>query len=109
MITSRTVVDLRVGGRVDLEDVHVAALGDLDARLARAARLGRRAGAGHAVEAAREDARRRRLADAARAGEDERLRDAAAVRIAFWSVRVTPPCPTTSSNRCGRHLRASTW
>ncbi|MBP1636622.1 MAG: hypothetical protein H6Q10_3196 [Acidobacteria bacterium] len=31
------------------------------------------------------------------------------VRIAFWSVRVTPPCPTTSSKRWGRHLRASTW
>ena len=29
--------------------------------------------------------------------------------IAFCSVRVTPAWPTTSSNRCGRHLRARTW
>ena len=29
--------------------------------------------------------------------------------IAFCSVRVTPPCPTTSSKRWGRHLRARTW
>ena len=28
---------------------------------------------------------------------------------AFRSVRVTACCPTTSSNRCGRHLRAMTW
>ena len=31
------------------------------------------------------------------------------VAIAFRSVRVTACCPTTSSNRCGRHLRARTW
>ena len=29
--------------------------------------------------------------------------------IALRSVRVTACCPTTSSNRCGRHLRARTW
>ena len=28
---------------------------------------------------------------------------------ALRSVRVTACCPTTSSNRCGRHLRAMTW
>ena len=28
---------------------------------------------------------------------------------ALRSVRVTACCPTTSSKRCGRHLRASTW
>ena len=37
------VVDLRVRGGVDLEDVHVAPFGDLDARVAHAARIGRRA------------------------------------------------------------------
>jgi hypothetical protein len=29
--------------------------------------------------------------------------------IAFCSVRVVPSWPTTSSNRCGRHLRANAW
>ena len=29
------------------------------------------------------------------------------VAIAFSSVRTTPRCPMTSSNRCGRHLRAN--
>ena len=29
--------------------------------------------------------------------------------IALRSVRVTPCWPTTSSKRCGRHLRARTW
>ena len=37
------LVDLGVGGGVDLEDVHVAALGDLDAGVADAARIGGRA------------------------------------------------------------------
>ena len=68
------LVDLRVGGGVDLEDVHVAPFGDLDAGVAGAAGIGGRPLL--AVQAARQDARRRRLADAARAGEDERLRDA---------------------------------
>ena len=67
------LVDLGVGGGVDLEDVHVAPVGDLDAGVAGAARIGGRALL--AVQRARQDARRRGLADAARAGEDERLRD----------------------------------
>ena len=29
--------------------------------------------------------------------------------MALRRVRVTACCPTTSSKRCGRHLRASTW
>ena len=70
------LVDLGVGRGVDLEDVHVAALGDLDARVADAAGIGRRAG--DAVQPARQDAGGRRLADAAGSGEDERLRDAVA-------------------------------
>ena len=69
------LVDLGVGGGVDLEDVHVAALGDLDAGVADAA--GIRGRALDAIEAARKDPRRRRLADAARPGEDERLGNAA--------------------------------
>ena len=76
MITSRTLSTPRVRGGVDLEDVDVAPLGDLDAGVARAARIGRRAL--HAVQRARQDPRRRRLADAARPGEDERLREPAA-------------------------------
>ena len=65
--------DLRVGGGVDFEDVHVAALGDLDARIADAARIGGRPG--DAVQPARQDAGGRGLADAARPREHERLRD----------------------------------
>ena len=48
--------------------------GDLDAGVADAARIGGRTLL--AVQAARQDARGRGLADAARAREDERLRDA---------------------------------
>ena len=70
------VVDARVRGRVDLEHVHVAAVGDLAAGVADAARVGRRPV--HAVQHPRQDPRRRRLADAARAGEHERLGDPAA-------------------------------
>jgi hypothetical protein len=29
--------------------------------------------------------------------------------MAFFRVRTTWSCPTTSSNVCGRHLRAMTW
>ena len=68
------LVDLRVGRGVDLEHVHVAPLGNLDAGVARAAGVRRRAL--FTVEAAREDARGRRLADPAGAGKYERLRDA---------------------------------
>ena len=71
------VVDAGVGGGVDLEHVDVAALGDLDAGVADAARLGGRAV--HAVERAGQDAGAGRLAAAARAGEHERLGDAPAL------------------------------
>ena len=67
------LVDLGVGGGVDLDHVHVAPLGDLDAGVALAAGIGGRPL--FTVEPAREDARGRRLADAARAGEHERLGD----------------------------------
>ena len=65
------VVDLGMRGRVDLEDVDVASLGDLDAGVAFAARLRRRTV--HAVQRARQNARGGGLADAARSGEHERL------------------------------------
>ena len=69
------LVDLRVRGGVDLEDVHVASFGNLEAGVARSAGIGRRTGV--AVQGARQNSRRRRLADAARPGKHERLRDAA--------------------------------
>ena len=67
------LLDLRVGGRVDLEDVDVAPLRNLDAGVALAAWIGRRPL--HAVQGARQDARGRRLADAAGSGEHESLRE----------------------------------
>ena len=67
------VVDLGVGGGVDLEHVDVAALGDLAAGVAFAARVGRRSL--DAVQGPGENARRRRLADAARPREHEGLGD----------------------------------
>ena len=76
MMIIADLVDPGVGGRVDLEHVHVAPFGDLDAGVADAAGIGGRAL--FAVEAARQDARRRGLADAARAGEHEGLGDAPA-------------------------------
>ena len=61
------VVDPALGGGVHLDHVERGAAGDRDARLADAAGLDR--GAVHAVERLGEDARHRRLAGAARAGE----------------------------------------
>ena len=72
------VVDPGVGGGVDLEDVDVAAFGDLDAGVADAARRRRRALG--AVERPGQDARGGGLAAAARPGEDERLGDALALQ-----------------------------
>ena len=70
------VVDARVRGGVDLEHVHVAALRDLDAGVTDPARI--RRGTLDAVERPRQQARSRRLADAAWSGEDERLMDTSA-------------------------------
>jgi hypothetical protein len=70
------VVDLRVGGGVDFEDVDVASLGNLDTGVTRAAGIARRPL--HAVQRSRQDAGRRRLAHAARPREDERLSESAA-------------------------------
>ena len=68
------VVDARVRGGVDLEHVEIAPLADLDAHVAGAARVG--GGPPLAVERPGQDPGGRRLADAARAGKDESLRDA---------------------------------
>ncbi len=65
------IVDLRAGGRVHFDQVDEASRIDFTAGRALAARLG-----GHpfvAVEAFREDPGDRRLADAARPGEQERM------------------------------------
>ena len=70
------VLDLVVRGRVELGHVDGAAGGDLAAVLARAARL--HAVRVRAVEGLGEDARGRRLADAARADEEIGVRDAPA-------------------------------
>ena len=70
------VVDTGVRGGVNFEDVDVAPFGDLDAGVALTAGIGRRPL--DAVQRARQDARRRRLADAAGPGEHESLRQASA-------------------------------
>ena len=64
-------IDAGVGGPVDLEHVHVAAFGNLDAGVAHAARFRRRPV--HAVERARQDAGGGRLSHTARARKNERL------------------------------------
>src|SRR5439155_916858 len=69
------LVDAVVGGAVDLLDVEAGPGGDLPARVALPARIRRRPL--HAVEGLGQDARRRRLADTARAREKERVADAA--------------------------------
>src|SRR5262245_54630184 len=69
--------DFRARRRVDLDQVDEAALVDLAAGRALAARDGRDAAL--AVERLREHARHRRLADAARPREEERVMQAAAV------------------------------
>ena len=79
------VVDAGVRGGVDLEHVDVAAFGNLDAGVAYAARIGRRAV--HAAERARQDARGGGLAAAARAGKHERVRDPLALQRVLERAR----------------------
>ena len=74
------VVDAGVGRGVHLQDVDMAAVCDRDAMLANAAGLRRRLALAilpDAVERARNDPGRRRLADAANAGEQIGMRDTA--------------------------------
>ena len=72
------VVDAGIGGGIQLHDVEMAALHDLGAVAAehRHVERGRLGRIGLVVERAGDDARRRRLADAAHAGEHVGLRDA---------------------------------
>ena len=72
------VLDLAISGAVDFIDVERAAAANLDARRAFAARL--RGRALLAIQASRENPRRRRFADAANPGEQKRVRDSAALQ-----------------------------
>ena len=72
------IVDLAVGGAVDFDHVERASLANFDTGRAFAARLGGRPF--FAVEAARQDARGGGFADAADAGEEEGVRDTAALQ-----------------------------
>ena len=71
------VVDAGMRGGVDLHDVDVAPFGNLAAGVALPAWLGGRPLV--AAQRARQNPRGRRLADAARAGKHERLRNPAAL------------------------------
>ena len=101
------VVDLRVRGRVELDQVDEAPAVDLGAGAAHAARLG--GDAGLAVQRLGDDARERGLADAARAGEQIGVVQAL-LRRARWSAPAprAPARPVRRKLR-GRHLRARTW
>ena len=65
-------------------------------------------GVGSVVEGARENARRRRLAGAAHAGQHIGLRDAAGEERVAQSLHQCASWPIRSSNVRGRYLRAST-
>ena len=101
------LVDLRVGRGVDLEDVDVAALRDLDAGVADC-RTDPRSVPG-CSSAPR--ARIRAVVVLPTPRGPAKTKDCAIrfAAIALRSVWVTPRWPMTSSNRCGRHLRARTW
>ena len=68
------LVDAAVGGRVDFDDVERRASGDFLAGVALTARIG--GGTVNAIQRFGEDARRGRLADAARTGKNVGVRDA---------------------------------
>ena len=103
-----------VAGGIDFEHVDVAALGDLDAGIAHAARI--RGRSLLAVQRPRQDPRRRGLAAPARAGEHERLRDAAAADRVAQRTRhrlladdvvepLRPPLAGENLIRHGRELK----
>ena len=100
------VVDAGVRRGVDLEHVEVAALGDLDAGVADAARVG----VGPFSQlSARARMRAVVVLPTPRAPANRKAWATRPVAMALRRVWVTPFCPTTSSKRCGRHLRARTW
>ena len=88
MMTSRTLSTLGVGGGVDLEHVHVAALRDLDAGVALAARI-RRSGP---CSQLRQRARMRAVVVLPTPRGPEKTNDCAMrpTAIALRSVCVTP-------------------
>ena len=99
------VVDAGVRGGVDLEHVEVAALGDFDAHVADAARLG----VGPFSQfSARARMRAVVVLPTPRAPAKTNACARRPLPMALRSVCVTPFCPTTSSNRWGRHFRART-
>ena len=93
-------------GGVDLEHVDVAPFGDLAAGVARAAWIG--VGPFSQLSAR---ARIRAVVVLPTPRGPANTNDCAMrpLLMALASVRVTAGWPTTSSNCCGRHLRASTW
>ncbi len=101
------VVDAGVRGGVDLEDVDVAAFGDLDARVAR--RRTDPASGPFTQFSARARMRAVVVLPTPRGPANTNACASRPLASALRSVRVTACCPTTSSNRCGRHLRAMTW
>ena len=101
------VVDPRVRGGVDLEDVDVAPFGDLDARVAHR-RTDRRVGP-FTQFSARARIRAVVVLPTPRGPANTNACASRPLVSALRSVRVTACWPTTSSNCCGRHLRAMTW
>ena len=99
------VVDAGVGRRVDLEDVHVAAFGDLDAGVADAAGI---SGRPFSQLSARARIRAVVVLPTPRGPANTNACASRPLFSALRSVRVTACCPMTSSNCCGRHLRAIT-
>ena len=100
------VVDAGVRGGVDFEDVEIAALGDLDAGLAFSAGIG--ASGPFTQFSARARMRAVVVLPTPRAPANTNACASRPLASALRSVVVTCCCPTTSSKRCGRHLRAST-
>ena len=97
------VVDAGVGRGVDLQDVDVAPFGDLDACVARP----HGSGVGPLTQFnARARIRAVVVLPTPRGPANTNACARRPLDSALRSVRVTACCPTTSSNRCGRHLRA---
>ncbi len=106
------VVDAVMRGGVHLDDVEMAAFHDGFAMHAEHrhvdGRRGDRAVGQFVIQRAGEDARGRRLADAAHAGQDPGLRNAPGLRSRSPTVRTIASWPIRSSKVAGRYLRAST-
>jgi hypothetical protein len=99
-----------VGGRVHLHHVDMAALGDGLAVLAapQGSVVGPPAVRPDAVQPLGDDARRRRLARAANAGQHEGLRDAVGLEGVLQGPHHGVLTDQVGKTVCGRYLRAST-